>query len=67
VSAPAAPPPTAAADDRAAAVLSCRQIMDERAAIAAALGPNAGAGGADSALARHDRLLAEIEAEKGCR
>jgi hypothetical protein len=48
-------------------VLSCRQIKDERAAIAAVLGPNAGAAGADTALARHDRLLAEVEAEKGCR
>lgn len=61
------PPPPPVEDDRAAAVLSCRQIKDERAAIAAVLGPNAGAAGADTALARHDRLLAEVEAEKGCR
>jgi hypothetical protein len=64
--APAVPPPPAG-DDRAVSVLSCRQISDERAAIAAALGPDAGAAGADAALERHDRLLAAVAAEKGCR
>jgi hypothetical protein len=65
--APAPAPPPPAGDERATSVLSCRQIGEERAAIAAVLGPNAGTSGANAALARRDGFLAELETEKGCR